>query len=189
MADAPPPPVTLLLQRAREGDASASERLLPAIYDELHDVARGIFAGQRPGHTLQPTALIHEAWLKLVGNLGTTNDRKHFFVVAAKAMRQVLADHARGRSRQKRGGDAARVTLGALVEPAADAGIDLVALDDSLRRLAARNERHARIAELRLLGALTIAEVAEELGLSPRTIEDDWAMTKAWLRRELARAD
>ena len=182
------PSVTQLLQQMREGNASAAERLFPVIYGELHDVARGIFASQRAGHTLQPTALIHEAWFKLGGNLDNVQGRKHFFVLAAKAMRQVLADCARGRQRQKRGGDAGRVTLNGGVEPAAAAGLDLVALDDTLRRLTELQPRHGQIAELRLLGALTIPETAEALGISKWTVEEDWAMAKAWLRKELAGA-
>lgn len=185
----PPPPVTVLIQQARQGDSNAADRLLPMIYDELHDVARGIFAAQRPGHTLQPTALIHEAWIKLAGNLDNVQDRKHFFVLAAKAMRQVLADCARGKNRQKRGGAAAKVTLNSAVEPAAGLGIDLIALDDTLSRLTELNERHGRIAELRLFGAMTIQETADVIGVSRWTVEEDWAMAKAWLRRELAPAD
>jgi len=183
-----PPDVTELLDRAREGDPSAAERLLPIIYDEMSGIARGVFARQRAGHTLQPTALVHEAWLKLAGNLQGAKDRTHFFVIAAKAMRQVLTDHARGRGRQKRGADAHRVTLGAFSEPSTSDEFDLVALDDSLRRLAELDERQAKIAELRLLGSLTIPETAEVLGISTSTVDEDWAMAKAWLRRELDRA-
>jgi len=186
---APDPNVTRLLEDARGGNAGASDQLLPLIYDELHDVARGIFAGQRPGHTLQPTALVHEAWMKLAGNLDHVESRKHFFVLAAKAMRQVLADCARGKTRQKRGGTAAKVTLNAFVEPTAQEETDLFALDDSLRRLAELNERHAKIVELRLFGALTVQEIADEIGFSRWTVEEDWAMAKAWLRKELAAAE
>ena len=183
-----PSDVTMLLASAREGDESAAERLLPIVYDELSDIARGVFARQQPGHTLQPTALVHEAWFKLAGNLDGAKDRTHFLVIAAKAMRQVLTDHARGRGRQKRGGDVQRVTLNAFSEPAHGGDFDLVALDDSLRRLAELDERQARVVELRLFGSLTVPEVAAALGVAKSTVDEDWAMAKAWLRRELGRA-
>ena len=180
--------VTRLLSRLRDGDEGAAEQLLPLVYDELHSLAQAVFSGQRRGHTLQPTALLHEAWIKLAGNLDSLDDRRHFFVVAARAMRQVLADHARGKNRQKRGGAKRQVTLDADLGPAAVTGVDLVALEDSLSKLAELNERHARVVELRMLGTLTIAETADVLNVSHGTVKSDWAMAKAWLRTELSSA-
>jgi len=179
--------VTRILSAIEQGDPSAAEQLLPLVYDELHALARGIFSDQRGDHTLQPTALVHEAWLKLAGSLGDLEGRRHFFVLASRAMRQVLTDYARGQLRQKRGGGRHQVTLEAdlAAAPAAVREVDLVALDDSLCRLAELNERHARVVELRFLGGLTIDETADVLGVSHGTIESDWAMAKAWLRSEL----
>ena len=178
--------VTRLLDRLRGGDESAAGQLLPLVYEELHALARAVFSGQRAGHTLQPTALVHEAWMKLAGGLDRLDDRRHFFVLASTAMRQVLTDHARGKSRQKRGGANFQITLDMSLEPAAPPAVDLVALEDSLNRLGELNERHARVVELRLLGALTIPETADVLGVSHGTVESDWAMAKVWLRRELS---
>jgi RNA polymerase sigma factor (TIGR02999 family) len=176
--------VTRLLAELRDGDKSASERLLPLVYDQLRGLAAAVFAGQRDGHTLQPTALV-EAWLKLAGNLGSIEDRRHFLVVASKAMRQVITDHARGRQRAKRGGGVGRVTLD-LNFAGRGSELDLVDLADCLGRLAERNAPHAQVVELRLFSGLSIDETAQVLGLSPRTVDSDWAMAKAWLRKELA---
>lgn len=189
MTSADPQTVTRLLQGVRGGDASAGASLAPLIYGELGSLAAQLFAKERHEHTLQPTALIHEAWVKLVGHLGRIEDRRHFFALASQAMRQVLADHARGAARLKRGGGRPGVTLdsqlgvGRGVGPGA--AVDLVDLDDSLTRLAHLNARHARVVELRVLGGLTIAETAASLGVSEKTIERDWFMAKAWLRTEL----
>ncbi len=181
------PDVTRLLARMKGGDEGAEEQLLPLVYGELRGLARAVFAGRTAGNTLQPTALVHEAWLKLDGHLGSVEDRRHFFLLAGRAMRQVLADHARARRSQKRGGGAARVTLDTDLNAAAeDRSVDLVDLDDSLRALAERNERHARVAELRLFSGLSIEETAAALDVSARSVDADWAMAKAWLRRELA---
>jgi RNA polymerase sigma factor (TIGR02999 family) len=179
--------VTHLLSRVRGGDAAASGELMGEVYAELRAVAGAVFSGRGAGHTLQPTALVHEAWFKLRGNLDSIEDRRHFLVVAGKAMRQVVADHARARNTQKRGGERGRVTLDTgLARSDGDMGVDLVDLDDCLTRLAERNPRHAEVAELRLLGGLASDEVAAALGVSPRSIDSDWAMAKAWLQRELA---
>lgn len=182
--------VTQLLENIREGDSSAQANLLSIVYDELRNLAAGIMHGRPGGRTLlQPTALVHEAWMKLAGNLDSIEGRRHFFSVAAKAMRHVLADYAKAQRRLKRGGDRATVALdeGAVADdrsPGRDA-IDLVDLDDALTRLAALNERHARVVEMRLLGSMTIQEIANELDVSKRTIENDWTMARAWLSREL----
>jgi RNA polymerase sigma-70 factor (ECF subfamily) len=177
--------ITALLQRHREGDDDALTGLLSMAYDELHGVAARAFRREGAAHTLQPTALLHEAWLKLAGNLDLVRDRQHFFAVAARAMRQVLADHARKRGTAKRGGGVRPQLLEDDVAGTYETS-DLVALDDSLNRLAELNERHARVVELRIFGALTVNEAADELGVSRSTVETDWVMARAWLRRELA---
>lgn len=178
--------ISRLLRQAESGDPEPAGQLLALVYDELRSLAAGIFAGQRADHTLQPTALVHEAWLKLAGNISSVADRRHFFVLASKAMRQVLTDHARGKARIKRGGRRPPgVTLDAAELTSPVAGIDPVDLEDSLCKLEQLNARHARVVELRLFGSLTIDETAEVLGLSHGTVESDWAMAKAWLRREL----
>ena len=168
------------------GDQGAAHALVPLVLDELRGLARAIFAGEREGHTLQPTALINEAWIKLSGQLGRLEDRKQFFAVASRAMRQVLTDHARRLRTRKRGDGNLRVTLSEELEPARAQGLDLVDLDDSLTRLAAMNARHAEVVELRILGGLTIAETAEVMKTSPFHVEEDWFMAKAWLRTELS---
>ena len=181
----PDPEVTQLLSRLRAGDPTAEAQLFERMSHELRYLAQAVFSGRAPSHTLQPTALVHEAWLKLAGNMETVTDRPHFLALAGRAMRQVLADHARGRKRDKRGGGVQRVTLH-------DFGTEregtctLLELEECLGRLSERNERHGKVAELRLFGGLTVKETAEVLGVTPRSTEDDWAMAKAWLRRELA---
>lgn len=165
------------------GHKSATPSLMPLIYDELRALAAKLLSGQDRHQTLQPTALVHEAYLKLLGK-GDWTDRAHFFNVAAMAMRQLLADHARRLSSQKHGGGWERVTLSGV---SADEGgeVDTVALDEALRKLAKLNERQCRIAELRFLTGLSVEEAAEALGVSARTVELDWRIARAWLRREL----
>lgn len=179
--------VTHLLGRLRDGEVTAVDQLLPLVYDELRGLAGAAFARQGRAHTLQPTALVHEAWIKLCGKLDSLGNRQHFLVVAGKAMRQVIADHARSRGAIKRGGQRERVILDDSV-PAADGsqGFDLVELNDCLEGLARRSARQAQVAELRLFSGLSMDEAAEVLDLSPRSIDAEWAMAKAWLRRELA---
>lgn len=183
-----PKTVTRILRAASAGEPEAAAELLPCVYDELGGMARRLFASQSSGHTLQPTALIHEAWVKLAGHLDGLEDRTHFFAVASQAMRQVLADHARAAGRLKRGDGRQRVTLDESRDGQGASQYDLVDLDDSLTRLAGLNARHARIVELRVLGGLTVQEVADLLGVSDTTIDKDWFMAKAWLRSELAAA-
>lgn len=181
-----PPRVTELLAGVRRGDHRAEAELLPLVYAELRELAQAVFSDQKAGHTLQPTALVHEAWLKLSCKLGSLDDRRHFFVVAGKAMRQVLCDHARARGAKKRGESAHRVTLDTNLVQGEDRAVDLIDLSASIDRLAERNERHAKVAELRLFSGLSIQEAADLLGLSPRSVDSDWAMAKAWLRKDLA---
>lgn len=184
-----PRTITLLLHGARTGRSEAADQLFALVYERLKDAAFALFASQRNGHTLQPTALIHEAWMKLAGHLagssGEIQDRKHFFAIASRAMRQVLTDHARKARRQKRGDGSLRVTLHEQARGQRDDGVDLVDLEDTLARLATLNERHAQMIELRVLGGLTIPETAEILGLSHATVERDWFTVRSWLRREL----
>jgi len=185
MTHEPPREVSELLQRLGSGDPRVSEQLFGLVYDELRALAGRCFAAPG-GRTLQPTALVHEAWLKLNGHLHGLNGRRHFFALAARAMRQVLANEARARRRIKRS-DGRALALGDADGAAEQAGYDVVAMDDLLTRLKALDERQARVVELRFLGGLTIEETAEELCLSRHTVEDDWALARAWLRRELAR--
>ncbi len=177
-----PNTVTRLLQRVRAGEESAETSLLDLVYDELRGVASAIFAGERAGHTLQPTAVVHEAWLKLESHLDRVTDRVHFFAISSRAMRRILIDHSR-RARA-RGSKLERVTLSGKLGEAAD-GIDLVDLSDLLDRLSNLNARHAQVVELRFLGGLTIPETAEVLGVSHGTVETDWVMARSWLRTQL----
>jgi RNA polymerase sigma-70 factor (ECF subfamily) len=184
----PPHTVTQLLQSARNGDREALDRLLPLVYAELHRIAERHMSAERPDHTLQPTALVNEAFLRLVG--GSTvayNDRTHFLSAASRAMRHVLVDHARARQAAKRGA-ALNVTLDDAMVGAPAAGLDMLALDDALTRLAAADPRAAKVVEMRFFGGLGIPDVAEVLGTSPATVKRDWQFAKGWLAREL-RAD
>ena len=177
--------VTRLLEEARRGDAAAIDRLLPLLYSELHAIAARHMRGERPGHTLQPTALVHEAFLRLVGGTPATfDDRAHFLRAASQAMRRVLVDHARARNAAKRGG-ALRVTLDEGVAGADDGAVDLLVLDDALSRLAAAEPRWAQVVELRYFAGLEVPEVAEALGISTATVKRDWRFARAWLARAL----
>jgi len=176
---------TRLLEQAKGGDAAAHAQLFALVYDQLRDAARRVSPGQGV-HTLQPTALVHEAWLKLAPNLEGVSGRLHFLALASMAMRQVLADYARGARREKRGGGRERVALEESRVEAPGADADLCALDECLEQLAELNPRHARVVELRAFGGMTIQEAATALGVSHGTIEADWAMARAWLLRRLA---
>ncbi|MBK9128627.1 MAG: sigma-70 family RNA polymerase sigma factor [Phycisphaerales bacterium] len=181
------PNVTLLLAEMRAGNPTALERLLPIVYDELRRLAGSVFRGQPEDHTLQPTALVHEVFLRLAGRDELAfNDRQHFFRVAAQAMRQLLTDHARAARAQRRGGDRERVFLDSGVAAQPSDEFDVIALDDALTRLAALDERQGRIVELRFLAGLSVDDTAAALGVSPRTVELDSRLARAWLRRALA---
>ena len=184
---APAGEVTQLLRRWSAGDGTALEKLLPLVYDELRRRAGAYLRNERPGHTLQPTALVHEAYLKLVGGSAIDwKDRAHFFGVAARAMRQVLVDHARARNTAKRGEGQVRVELDAAGAVAAPArSMDLLDLDRALSRLAALDDRQSRLAELRLFAGLTIEESAEVLRISHATVSREWKHAEAWLKREM----
>ena len=179
--------VTLLLDRLNQGDDEATGPLLEILYGELRNLAGKFFRSQRNAHTLQPTALVHEAFLKLVGNESIHwSDRSHFFRTAAKAMREVLADHARRRRALKRGGDRQRVPLSSMLDSGSQNNvIDAYDLDEALHQLADLSPRQAQIVELRFFGGLTVDETAQILDLSPRTIELDWRTARAWLRKHL----
>ena len=189
MPGTPPNPtqVTLLLKRLSDGDLPAGEELLPLIYDELRALASGIFRHQTPGHTLQPTALVHEAWLK-VGGEREWDGRQHFFAVAARAMRQVLTDHARRARTEKRGGGRRHVTLDLDEGDGVASGFDLVELDDALEKLGRANERYLRIFELRQLAGLSSEEIAKILDVTPRTVQLGWRAVRAFLTKELGGA-
>lgn len=175
--------VTELLRRCRAGDGSALEQLLPLVYDDLRARAAGQLHRERMDHTLQPTALVHEAWLKLVDQRNQDwNDRQHFMAIAAQAMRRVLVHHAESAKAIKRGGDRAKVTLLDQVGDAQSPSLDVLALDEALQRLAERDERKAKLVELRFFAGLTAEETAGVLGVTTRTVERDWRLAKAWLK-------
>jgi RNA polymerase sigma factor (TIGR02999 family) len=174
-----PESVTALLQAWNAGDEEAGRRLIPLVYGELRRRAGGYFRRERPGHTLQPTALVHEAYLRLVGLQGHWRSRSQFFGVASNVMRRILVDHARRRRAAKR--DAVRVVFDEAVQPAAEPELDVVRLDEALLELAALDARQARVVELRYFGGLTLEEAAEVLGVSAATVKRDWTLARAWL--------
>lgn len=177
---------TQLLARVNAGDSAAANELLPLVYSQLRALAGSYFRGQAVDFTLQPTALVHEAYLKLIKVPdGNWVDRVHFCAVAATAMRQILHDRARRRRAAKRGGGARRVPLEQMETPSGGSPIDLVALDDALERLKSLDARQARIVELRFFGGLTTEEIARVLDVSSRTVEKEWRRTRAWLNREI----
>jgi RNA polymerase sigma factor (TIGR02999 family) len=180
--------VTMVLERARAGEAGARNQLMRLIYGELRQVAAGLMAGERPGHSLQPTALVHEAVLRLIGEEALTRapNRRYVFAAAARAMRQILVDHARRRDAAKRGGGREEVPLDSVLERFDRRAIDLVALDDALERLAALSPRQSQVVTLRFFGGYSVPEVAKLLDVSPSTVESDFRLARAWLRRQLA---
>jgi RNA polymerase sigma factor (TIGR02999 family) len=183
---------TEALARARAGDPAAAQAVFERLYADLRRIAGALFRSQRSGHTLEPTALVHEAYVKIAGGDAAKawQDRAHALAVGARAMRQVLANHARDRAAEKRGGGVARerVTVSG-IDAGGDRAVDAAALHEALDRLAALDERQARIAEMRLLGGLTVDEVAALLGVSTRTVELDWQMAKRQLAVWLAPRD
>ncbi len=179
--------VTQLLSKLAAGDRSAAEALVPFVYDELRRRAAGLMRRERAGHTLEPTALVHEAFVQLIHQERVDwQGRAHFFAVASQLMRRILVDHARTRLRAKRGGHATRISLDEGLGLSIERDADVVALDDALARLAEVDPRQADIVVMRFYGGLSVDEVAAVLDLSKRTIEAEWTMIKAWLRRELA---
>jgi RNA polymerase sigma factor (TIGR02999 family) len=181
--------VTELLVAWREGEPGALDRLLPLVYGELRRQARAQLRRERPGHTLQPTALVHEAFLRLFGQRGTQwQNRRQFFAVASQAMRRALVDHARARAAAKRGAGLTRVALSDAARAAAPLDADVLALDQALGRLEQLDPRQVRVVELRYFGGLSAEEAAEALDVSLATVNRDWAMARAWLFRELGGA-
>ena len=182
--------VTQVLEQLKGGDRHAADKLLPMVYDEFRALARHYLAQERANHTLQPTALVHEAYMKLVDQTRVDwQGKSHFFAVAAQAMRRILVDHARSRQREKRGGGRARVILDEAVALSPQKDEDVLALDEALERLAKLDPRQAKVVELRFFGGLNVEEVAEALGVSKRTVEGDWTFARAWLSRELRASD
>jgi RNA polymerase sigma factor (TIGR02999 family) len=181
--------VTDLLLAWRQGDADVPEQLMELLYADLKRRAAAYLRVERPGHTLQPTALVNEAYLRLVDQKRVAwQNRAHFLGVAAQMMRRILVDHARGRKARKRGGTKAHVTLDERLVPAAGPGLELLALDEALGELAALDPQQARIVELRAFGGLSVEETAEVLGISTATVKRHWAFAQAWLRSRLAAA-
>ena len=179
-----------LLREQGDDDRAALDRLLPLVYQELRAAAESYLGHERSDHTLQPTALIHEAYLRLVDRESLRfNDREHFLALAAQAMRRILVDHARGRRRVKRGGDRAKIPLNEETPAASDRAVDLLALDEALASLKEVNGEHARLVELRFFGGLTIDETARVLGVSTSSVERGWRCARVWLYRELAKGD
>ncbi len=181
--------ITQILQAWSEGKHEAFDQLMPLVYDELHRQAAGYLRRERRGHTLQTTALINEAYLKLIDQKEVAwESRTHFFALAANAMRQILVDYARTKNRQKRGGELQKVDLDeALMIATSEKAIDLVALDEALTRLEKIDEQQSRVVELRYFGGLSLEETAEALHISRATAAREWAMARAWLHRELTR--
>jgi RNA polymerase sigma factor (TIGR02999 family) len=181
--------VTRWLRAWSHGDETALEKLTPLVYAELRQRARGLIGRERGNHSLQPTALIHEAYLRLVGSPPVDwHDRCHFYALAARLMRQVLVDHARSRGRQKRGGGTRPMALDETVATPQQP-VNLVRLDDAMRALAEIAPRRSRVVELRYFGGFSVDEVADILEVSPQTVLRDWRLAKAWLQREMNRTD
>ena len=185
------PRVTEILKDWGGGDPEALNRLVPPVYKELRQLARRRLRRERTGHTLQTTALVHEAYVRLRDQTSVQwQNRAHFFAVAASLMRRILVDHARGRKRLKRGGPAARLPLQeALVVAAEHMNVDVLALDEALTKLVAVDARQCQVVELRFFSGLSIEETAAALGVSPATVKNDWNIAKAWLRREMMGID
>jgi RNA polymerase sigma factor (TIGR02999 family) len=175
--------VTQILYQIEQGDTAASEHLLPAVYDELRKLAAARLAGEQPGQTLQATALVHEAYVRLVDGEGIQwNGRGHFFAAAAEAMRRILVERARQKQSRKRGGDRHRVDVADFEAEPESAAIDLLALDEALAQLEAADPRRARLVKLRFFSGLSNNQAANALGVSPSTAANDWAYAKTWLR-------
>ncbi len=178
--------ITELLVLWRQGDAQARDRLMALVYDDLRRRAAAYLRRERSSHTLQPTALVHEAYLRLVDQDRVVwQNRTHFLAIAASMMRRVLVDHGRRQKAGKRGGAGTRVTLDEAFSPVAPRGLDLLALDEALSELAALDEQQARIVELRAFGGLSVEETAEALEISPATVKRHWSFALAWLQRRL----
>jgi RNA polymerase sigma factor (TIGR02999 family) len=182
--------ITEALAELRSGDGQAADRLVSLVYDELRRLAGQYLSAENPGHTLQPTALVHEAYLSLVKEPETNwQNRVHFFAVASRAMRRILVDHARSRRALKRGGDRHKVSLDEARSMALEPEEYLLAMDEALEKLAALDSQQSRIIELRFFGGLTLEETASLLGISVKTVQRDWLMARGWLHREVTKGD
>ncbi len=179
--------VTRILSAIEQGDPAAAEQLLPLIYDELRRLAAAKMAAERPDHTLQATALVHEAYMRLVGPGGgqSWNSRGHFFGAAAEAMRRILLNHARDNASAKRGADWRRVTLDAISVPGGIDPAELTALNETFEQLARQDPQAGEIAKLRIFAGLTVPEVSQILNIPPRSVDRQWAFARAWLRTQL----
>ena len=181
--------VTQLLVRWRSGDKAALDSLMPLVYGELRRIAQHYLNNERPDHTLQSTALVHEAYVRLTQQkLPEWQNRAHFFAVAAQLMRQILVDYARSHRASKRGGNTYKLALDDAKEEPQATDVDIVALDDALKTLAAMDAQQSRVVELKFFGGLSIEDTAEVLGVSPSTVKRDWVTARAWLYRELDRS-
>jgi RNA polymerase sigma factor (TIGR02999 family) len=181
--------VTELLRQWSKGDTAAREKLIPLVYDELRRIARRVLSEQGRDQTLQSTALVHEAYLRLVGHTSVHWDnRAHFFAVSAQLMRRILVDYVRMRQAKKRGGECVTLALDPGIALAAEREVNLAALDDALNQLASLDERQSQLVELRFFGGLTIDEISRVLEISPATVKREWATAKLWLLREMSRS-
>lgn len=181
--------VTELLGRWRSGDRDALDSLIPLVYEELRRIAQHYLRNERPGHTLQSTALVHEAYVRLIRqDLPQWQNRAHFFAVAAQLMRQILVDHARAYRADKRGGGVCNLALDDAEKDAQQVDVDIVALDDALKTLSAMDPQQGKVVELKFFGGLSIEDTAEVLGVSSSTVKRDWITARAWLHRELDRS-
>ncbi len=176
----------MLQEWSDSGNREALDKLMPIVYEELHRQAARYLKHERQDHTLQTTALVHEAYVRLIDQAGVRwQNRAHFYAIAAEMMRRILVDHARRRRAAKRGGDAVKVTLNEAVQADSEQNLDLIAVDEALNKLAGLDQQQARVVELRFFGGLNVDETAEVLGISERTVKRDWRVAKAWIRREL----
>jgi RNA polymerase sigma-70 factor (ECF subfamily) len=187
VAEAPRSDVTRLLGALARGETDASDELFPVVYGELRKIAASAMRAERAGHTLQPTALVHEAYMRLVNQRAVQwESRGHFFALAAQAMRRVLVDHARRRAAQKRPAAAIPLPTDDGVGPSVERPFDLIALDLAMNRLAAKDPRLVKVVELRFFAGLSVEETGAVMAVSPRTVKRDWHIARAWLKRELA---
>jgi len=178
--------VTDLLTKFTTGDSAAADEVIPLVYEELRRLAAHYMAREQPGHALQTTALVHEAYLRLVDQRQSNwRNRAHFYGAAAQVMRRILVDHARARQAEKRGGDAEHLTLDEALTFSDSQSEELVRLDEALARLARLDARQSRVIELRFFAGLSVEETAEVIGVSPKTVKRDWSVARAWLHREL----
>lgn len=178
--------ISVILKNWSGGNRASADALLALVYDELRKIAARYLRKERSGHTLQPTALVHEAYIKLIDISDIDwQDRAHFFAVSANVMRRILVDHARARVADKRGGEADRIALEDAISLSKEPQVDLLAVDEALKELAEFDEQQCRIVELRFFGGLTIEETAHVVGVSPATVKREWAIAKAWLHRKL----